>query len=681
MMRWHWGVPEMNFGTRTGVSLGVTLLAVAIGMAGLIYKINLNAIERLLTADAAATSTSAAHYFEKYLPEREGILAGVPPSETTKAFIARSLVDKGVTRFKLYDAAGTFILDSNLLQDGVSAPGHSGTTDDRKLGDAIGDLNESAATVMASRKPNVSFDDSDVNAGLVAETYVPIIHDDKVIGAAEVYTDQTRLAARYRTTFAWTTFLIALLAAGGFAIPALGFLWRNRQKQVADDNVRFMAEHDVLTSLYNRKSFSVAAAQSLNTTLDDGKVALFHFIDIDRFKEINDTRGHAIGDEVLQAVARRLESTLREGDLVARLGGDELVVAQFGFTLNEQIHTATTRLSAIFAEPFRGTGAALTVTASIGTAVAPVHGRSVETLLNNADTAVYVVKGRGRNGQCYYDEHFDEENRKRLHLEDVIRRATAARAFEVHYQPLIRIHETDIKGFEALLRLRDDNGEAISPATFIPIAENMGIIDEIGAWVLTEACATAATWPSHLQISVNLSVAQFRSRNVVKDVRSALTFSGLAPHRLLLEITESLLLTDADGILAQLTELKSMGVAIVMDDFGTGYSSLGYMLRFPFDRIKIDRSFVQELGRADSTAGTVIETIISLGHTLKMDVTAEGVETQAQANALRAMHCDDAQGYFYGRPMPKQDIAALLTRDLARLMAQADMPETISVAS
>jgi diguanylate cyclase (GGDEF)-like protein len=430
----------------------------------------------------------------------------------------------------------------------------------------------------------------------------------------------------------------------------------------ADKNIHFLANHDALTTLPNRTSFHDLLAKRLNSTLDQSQMATLNFIDLDFFKDINDRHGHDFGDEVLKVVSARLKDTLRDGDLVARFGGDEFIIAQFGFSKSEQTLAATSRIANAFKTPFVINGHDFSVTASIGTAVSPEHGVTADALIRSADTAVYVVKARGRNSQSFFELKFDQERNQRLHLETLVRNAVTEKSFDLHFQPLFKFGTNYPTGFETLLRMKDESGNPVSPAKFIPVAEEIGLIDEIGTWVLDHACMTASTWPNGMQVSVNLSVAQFKRHSIVGCVKSALSKSKIAPSRLVLEITESLLMTETDSILEQLRELKALGVAIAMDDFGTGYSSLGYMLKFPFDRIKIDRSFINELATGNENANTLVNTIINLGHTLKMQVTAEGVETQIQADSLHAMKCDDAQGYHYARPMQATDVAAFLLK-------------------
>lgn len=478
----------------------------------------------------------------------------------------------------------------------------------------------------------------------------------------------------------------AVVASAPFVLGAVFALVGTKQVNLqrqheavreADRNIHFLANHDALTRLPNRTSFTENMRISLKADLGAGRMSTISFIDLDFFKDINDRFGHDFGDETLKAVALRLSAAIRAGDIVARFGGDEFVVAQFGFTTHEEIVAATSRVKDAFKLPLSIDGREVILTASIGTAVSSLHGTTVESLVKSADTAVYVVKARGRNAQLFFDLKFDEERNQRLALEEIVRDAVANNTFALAYQPLFAFGDHLPKGFEALLRLNDRDGHPVPPSRFIPVAEEIGLIDQIGKWVLLNACMTASTWPNDMQISVNLSVAQFKRHSIVGCVKEALQLSGIKPHRLVLEITESLLMTDTDSILEQLNELKKIGVAIAMDDFGTGYSSLGYMLKFPFDRIKIDRSFVQELASNNQNAKTLVNTIISLGHTLNMQVTAEGVETVEQADSLMSMNCDDAQGYLYSKPIAAVDLAAFMMKQFSKSTINTEVPEHV----
>ena len=394
------------------------------------------------------------------------------------------------------------------------------------------------------------------------------------------------------------------------------------------------------------------------------KLAVLHFVDIDFFKDINDRYGHSFGDEVLRAFARRLSEVVPEGKGVAgRFGGDEFIILQTKFATADELERGTQSIVAALSRPFEILGKSIVITSSIGTAKFPANGADSAELIANADTALYVVKMGGRNGQKFYEPTFRDQKKRRTEIEMLVRENAAARSFELQFQPLFHLSSKRLKGFEALLRMRDRDGSFISPAEFVPIAEDIGLIDEIGAWVLQQACTFARTWPRHLQVSVNLSAVQFRRKSVIPSVEKALLVSGLPARQLLLEVTESLLMSDVEGVLEQLSAIKTLGISLAMDDFGTGYSSLSYMMRFPFDRIKIDRSFVQQLTSADAKARKVVQTIVALGHTMEMSVTAEGVETQSQATELQAMKCDDVQGYLYSRPVSATDVGGILLED------------------
>jgi predicted signal transduction protein with EAL and GGDEF domain len=300
------------------------------------------------------------------------------------------------------------------------------------------------------------------------------------------------------------------------------------------------------------------------------------------------------------------------------------------------------------------------VRASIGVAIAPVDGKESAALLRCSDLALYAAKAGGRNTYRFFTPALEAEFVKRRKIEALIRSKAATEGFELYFQPLVNTETQKTVGFEALLRMQDEDGKFIGPDVFIPIAEEMGLISVIGAFVLDRACQTAATWPEELTISVNLSPLQFSTGDLVRIVEGALKRSGLAPHRLELEITEGLLLHHTEEVIEELTELKDLGTAIVMDDFGTGYSSLSYLWRFPFDKIKVDRSFMAHLVEESSDAANIVRSVVGLGHSLRMSVTAEGVETREQAAFLKALNCDFLQGFHFGRPMPATEVAGHL---------------------
>jgi diguanylate cyclase (GGDEF)-like protein len=461
-----------------------------------------------------------------------------------------------------------------------------------------------------------------------------------------------------------------------FSIPAIALYRRTKEKQRGDRRIRFLAHHDALTGLENRTSLIEKLDRAFAALSRQGGLFAVHFIDIDRFKDVNDSLGHDGGDFLLTTVAQRLRAVTRLDDVVARLGGDEFVVIQSHVATKDEANEFANRLTAALTAPMQFNENAIMSTVSVGIALAPNDGNSPERLLKSADLALYKAKADGRNCVRGFTPDMDSELLTRIALEKIVRDAVLHNRFELHYQPLFEMSGRRLVGFEALVRLRTEDGTLIPPLTFIPVAEDMRLIDKIGAWVLREACRTAATWPEHLTVAVNLSPAQFLAGSVGDVVALILKDTGLAAHRLELEITETLLLGNTEAIMAELQTLKAMGVAIVMDDFGTGYSSLSYLWRFPFDKIKIDRSFMQGFDGADRDAETVVKTIIALGRELKMRVTVEGVETAKQADFLDNANGDQVQGYFFGRPVPAADVAVTILADF-----QKSLPRPLSATA
>jgi diguanylate cyclase (GGDEF)-like protein len=433
-----------------------------------------------------------------------------------------------------------------------------------------------------------------------------------------------------------------------------------------------LAHYDALTELPNRVLFQKHLVEALSRRARAGDQLAVHFIDLDRFKTVNDTLGHPLGDALLRVAAERLRGCVREGDTVARLGGDEFAVVQTGLTDMSGATRLAERVVEAMAAPFDIQGHQVMIGASVGVSAAPSDGDDADELLKKADMALYRAKADGRGAFHFFERAMDEQLQARRALELDLRRALAAGEFQLYYQPLYNLGDDRVTGCEALLRWNHPERGMVSPADFIPLAEEIGLIVQLGEWVLREACAEAARWPDHVRLAVNLSPAQFRDRGLVRTVISALAVSGLPAERLELEITESVLLQDNAANMSMLHDLKALGVRISMDDFGTGYSSLSYLRSFPFDKIKIDQTFVRDI-LEDSDALAIIKAVLDLGSSLGIVTTAEGVETVEQLNALRDQGCAEIQGYFISRPAPASEIARMLNveaRDL-RPPAQA----------
>jgi diguanylate cyclase (GGDEF)-like protein len=431
--------------------------------------------------------------------------------------------------------------------------------------------------------------------------------------------------------------------------------------------IAHMARHDVLTDLPNRVLLREHLEQAI-TRMQEGEKFAVLCLDLDRFKSVNDTLGHPVGDELLKAVGRRLKKCVGPMDTVSRLGGDEFAIIQVGVTRPELTSALAARIVEVISEPYELDGNHAVVGTSIGIALAPGDGTDPDQLLKNADMALYLAKADGRGTHRFFEPEMDARLQARRSLELDLRHAITHGEFELAYQPVVSLPKQDIVSFEALLRWSHPERGMISPADFIPLAEETGLIVQLGEWVLRTACAEAANWPDEIRVAVNLSPVQFKKRNLVQVVIGALAGSGILARRLELEITESVLLQDDEMTLAMLHQLRSLGMCISMDDFGTGYSSLSYLRRFPFDKIKIDQSFIRDLAkRHDSTA--IVRAVASLAHSLKIIAVAEGVETADQLQQAQAEGCTQAQGYLFGAPMPASKIPELLARRRAVTVA------------
>ncbi|WP_052951640.1 EAL domain-containing protein [Devosia soli] len=424
--------------------------------------------------------------------------------------------------------------------------------------------------------------------------------------------------------------------------------------------IHHLARHDALTDLPNRIEFLEQMART-EAGMQRGEMAAVLYIDLDHFKAVNDTLGHAVGDEVIKQAAVRLWGTTRESDLLARLGGDEFALLLQPIDSADAAARVADRIIKAMCAPMNIKGQQIEIGASVGIAVGPGDGMTTDTLVKNADLALYRAKNEGRSTYHFFETGMDAELQHRRSIEAGLRLALSRNEFRLMYQPLLGLKENRITCVEALLRW-DFEGATISPAEFVPIAEETGLISAIGQWVLNEACLAAAGWPNGVRIAVNLSPVQFRQRDLVTQVRRALTNARLDPTRLELEITESLLLADSEATLQALHDLRAMGVRISMDDFGTGYSSLSYLRSFPFDKIKIDRSFIRDLTtREDSQA--IIRAVIGLGHSLGMSTTVEGVETEEQLTLVRAQGVSEVQGYLFSPPISATALSNMLLAD------------------
>jgi len=431
-----------------------------------------------------------------------------------------------------------------------------------------------------------------------------------------------------------------------------------RERRASEERIRFLAHHDVLTELPNRVMLKESLDVALRLAARSATAIAVLCLDLDGFKTINDTLGHGAGDQLLCQVAERLRRNLRDSDLIARIGGDEFVVLQNSGAQPDEATVLARRIIECLGASFQIDGQDVNVGTSVGIAVYPQDGTNAATLLKNGDIALYRAKENGRGWFCLFETGMDQMLRQRRELEQDLRAALAARELTLDFQPLFD-GERRLISFEALVRWTHPTHGAISPAQFIPLAEECGLIIPLGEWVIRTACSEAMSWKDECRVAVNLSPAQFRRGNLCALVSDVLAETGLPAHRLELEITEGVLIDDTEMALLMLQDLRALGIRLVLDDFGTGYSSLSYLHRFPFDKLKVDRSFIQRMG-TDESSRAIVNAIISMSRNLNLEVTAEGVETVEQLELLCAQGCNELQGFLLGRPMPQATIAGFV---------------------
>ena len=430
------------------------------------------------------------------------------------------------------------------------------------------------------------------------------------------------------------------------------------EQRRSEVKIEYMAHHDALTDLPNRVLLNERLEQALGQGVHRQEMVAVHHLDLDQFKAVNDTFGHPAGDRLLKMVADRLRGLVRETDTIARMGGDEFAVVHAPINDPAEATSLAQRIIALISEPFDLDGHQATIGASVGIAIGPSDGLRPDQLLRNADLALYRAKGDGRGTFRFFEPAMDLQMQTRRIMERDLRKALPAGEFELHYQPVVNLASGDISGFEALIRWNHPDKGMISPAAFIPLAEETGFIVPIGEWVIRQACATAAKWPGDLSVAVNISAAQFRSCGLMQVIVGALATSGLHPARLEIEITETVLLQNRDTTLAVLRQLRELGIRIAMDDFGTGYSSLTYLQCFPFDKIKIDRSFVKDITENTGSLN-IVRAVAALAKGMGMTATAEGVETREQLDRITSEGCNEMQGFLFSRPLPAHEIERL----------------------
>ncbi|HEX7052403.1 MAG TPA: EAL domain-containing protein [Burkholderiales bacterium] len=569
-----------------------------------------------------------------------------------------------IVKIKVYDADGRTVFSTDPRQIGEDKSANPG-------------FRRARAGTPASE---ITYRDHfDAWEGTLAErniisTYVPVraAGEAEVRAVFELYSDVTALVAHMQRGL-WQI-LAGVLGAMALVYAALqAILWRYRrllQEQEAaraaqEERIRHQAYHDALTGLPNRASLAEHLDAAMARARRAHSLVALLFIDLDQFKRVNDSLGHDAGDRLLCVVAKRIRDCVREVDLLFRMGGDEFIVLLEDARTPEEIALVAQRTIDAISEPLQVGHHELAVSASIGIALYPRDEAQGERLLKSADTAMYRAKELGRGRYAFFSPEMHERVESQMLMEAALRQALRNGEFVLHYQPRIDAASARVTGAEALLRWQHPAWGLVEPARFVPLLEEMGLIVPVGAWVLEQACREARAWQDAgagaLRVSVNISARQFRAETLVDTVRAALAASALPPALLELELTESLLVDDAERAIETMTRLKALGVALSIDDFGTGYSSLSYLKRFPIDHLKIDRSFVRDLAASGKDAA-IFDAITALARSLGIGVIAEGVEESWQAELLRGRECTELQGHLFGRPMPAAALAALLAR-------------------
>lgn len=660
---------------RRGVVLFLAILALLVG--GCWATIDLVAAN-LLNRDARDSASDWAKFVATNVTDLAQIAAGEQPSARSLDFFQAARATGQVFRYVIYNPEGY----SQLVADkhGVSFVDISTFSVEAK--EAVA----SDAPVVEAKSGGKSGDKS-VGVGeappYFAEAFVPVRVDGRAVAVVAASVDETSRRANFYGHILLASVVLCSLTGLAFGVPAIAWYRRTLEKQRADRRIQFLAHHDVLTGLANRARLAEWLQAALAVLPPSGALIAVHYIDIDYFKQVNDNLGHDGGDFLLGTIGARLRDLMRIEDMVARLGGDEFVVVQTGLAAKPQAWEFAKRLAAVIGAPMTFNGQEIRVRVTIGVAFAPADGATPERILKSADLALYDGKAAGRDCIRVFAPEMDEAMQQRIKLERIVRDAIERDGFQVHYQPVFEMNGNRLVGFEALARLPGPDGAFIPPAVFIPLAEELRLIDKIGEWVLREACRTACSWPPALTVAVNLSPAQFESGSIENAVAAVLQETGLEPRRLELEITESLLLHNNEANLAALKRLKQLGVSIVMDDFGTGYSSLSYLRRFSFDKIKIDKTFVQ--GQAyDQGVRVILEAILGMCHKLGLAAVGEGVETRQQLTMLRQCGCTEVQGYLLGRPIPASAVEQFVlhnTRQLNRESGLVAAAEEFELAS
>lgn len=638
----------------TIATVSVTTCALMVGVWVLLTK----TVDKVVQKEAETAAIHWVDYFRTHLDNIETLIRQGVPDQQQSMTIDTAVEFGEVFRFKIYRPDGKISLISDeywFKQENKSLR----VVNEKALGVFNTGINY-IETGDGRQKPN--------RPDVYVEAYVPILDKSgERIGVAEVYVDQTEVTALLVDGFSWIALFLPIFSAFFYLLPTIGLLKKGAVAKAARAEAEQLANFDALTGLHNRRSFNNSAEIYFNGHRTIGTL----FIDIDNFKRINDEHGHDGGDAFLRSVGHTLKSKLGENAIFARFGGDEFVACIGDVTCHE-LHLIAQDVLESVAKGTSHQGQTITGHVSIGLNIASSD-EPLSNMLHAADTALYKSKDEGKNTITVFSDDLSNEFKRQRKLGKLLTQAVDGTGLELYFQPINQPGSKKILGFEALLRLRDEQGTMIFPDEFIPMAERLGLIKEIGKWVLRQAVITAKEWPKDIFISVNLSAVQFEAGDLTGFIKNLLLEHSFPAGRLEVEVTESLLIGDDGSTQKQLAAIKSLGVSIAMDDFGTGYSSLGYLWKYEFDKLKIDRSFMLGYDKSPEKLEKVIASVVDLGHGIDMYVTVEGVESDEHVNILKGLGCDQLQGYYFGKPMTVADAHSMITDEsLNNLKALSD---------
>lgn len=704
-----------------GVLIGLSL--VVAGTAAIIVGANFltkTGKEAILHAKAESTADQWVRYIEHVVPELPEIASGAEPSDDALMFFAHGIDTSSVINYRLYDAAGRL-----RLAGGANA--YDAVELERSEPDVRTVLETKRSLLHFDVYPNGSRHERthtpsldsvpqrqhehhhqgalshiehggmhhDHHQDMGMSTYLlpvipagsrqvvtaffhPIFTGDRLSGVLQIELDHSVIASSIKSTFRALSIGLTLILALAVA-PPFFFGWRKSiQRAHAEKEARHLAYHDPLTHIPNRRYAHEEIEKRLKGEADTNDVMALLCLDLDGFKSINDAFGHAAGDELLRQAVSRLTALLGPDDIVARLGGDEFLVLPKLGTPQKVVERLAASIVESFGQPFEINEQDASCGVSIGIVLADLSWKDRDQLLHAGDVALYEAKARGRQCVVLFETSMEERLRRRREIESDLRLALSRDELTLDYQPQFDVKTKTLTGFEALVRWQHPTLGLLPPSEFIEIAEELKLIDGISRCVMQQACKAAMSWSRPLKVAVNVSAVEFVQGNLVKTIRDALSASGLTPERLEIEITESVIMTNTDLAIKTLRQVRDLGVTVAMDDFGTGYSSLGYLCKFPFDKLKIDRSFLLSNDQPRQSR-RIIEAIITLGHSLDLDVVAEGVEHAEQLTMLEALSCSEAQGFHLGKPMPAAEARLLVDQhvELSTSVTTASEAQTV----